>query len=152
MLDAVIIYQSVRSILKIGTSDVIFFTRLLFIFAMFNIIVLNFPKRTSFSNICSNVLILRQNLRILLPKPTMVCLLFVLKVVIKILFTLILGLIFITFNIHFILKLHIFVKVFTQNLAKFFRNVLYVLFRILSTFLFYCFVFFCHYIVNMYFC
>ena len=33
-------------------------------------------------------------------------------------------------------------NVFIQNLANFFRNVLYILFRILSIFIFYCFVFF----------
>ena len=118
--------------------------------AIFNIIVLNFAKKTSFSNICRNVLILRQNLRILLPKPTMVCLLFVFWLlgfsitgfVIKIVFTLILELTFIAFIIYFILKLCIFINVFIQNLAKFFRNVLYILFRILWTFIFYCFVFF----------
>ena len=64
MLDTVIIFQSFRTILKTSTSDVSFFTRLLCIFAIFNIIILNFAKRTSFSNICTNVLILRQNLRL----------------------------------------------------------------------------------------
>ena len=52
-------------------------------------------------------LILRQNLRLLLPKPTMVCLLFAFWLLglsitgfaIKIFFTLILGLIFVTFTI-----------------------------------------------------
>ena len=72
MLDAVIIFQSFGIILNVS-----FFTRLLRIFAIFNITVLNFAKRTSFSNICTDVLILRQNLRILLPKPVMVCLLFI---------------------------------------------------------------------------
>ena len=150
MLDTVIISQSFRIILKISTSDVSFFTRLLCISAIFNIIVLYFTKKTSFSNICRNVLILRQNLRILLPKPTLVCLLFVFWLlgfsitgfVIKIVFTLILELTFIAFIIYFFLKLCIFINVFIQNLAKFFRNVLYILFRILSTFIFYCFVFF----------
>ena len=74
MLDTVIIFQSFRTILKISTSDVSFFTRLLCIFAIFNMIILNFAKRTSFSNICTNILIQRQNLRLLLLKPTMVCL------------------------------------------------------------------------------
>ena len=127
MLDTVIIFQSFRTVLKINTSDVSFFTKLLCIFAIFNIIILNFATRTSFSNICTNVLILRQNLRLLLPKPTMVCLLFVFwpiglsttGFVIKIVFTLILGLIFITFIIYFILKLYIFINVFIQNLAIF---------------------------------
>ena len=127
MLDTVIIFQSFRTVLKINTSDVRFFTKLLCIFAIFNIIILNFATRTSFSNICTNVLILRQNLRLLLPKPTMVCLLFVFwpiglsttGFVIKIVFTLILGLIFITFIIYFILKLYIFINVFIQNLAIF---------------------------------
>ena len=68
MLDTVIIFQSFRTILKISASDVSFFTRLLCISAIFNIIVLNFAKKTSFSNICRNVLILRQNLKILLQK------------------------------------------------------------------------------------
>ena len=84
-------------------------------------------KGLLFSNICTNILILRQNLRILVPKPTMVCLLFafwllglsITGFVIKIVFTLILGLIFITFVIYFILKLYIFINVFTQNLAIF---------------------------------
>ena len=62
-----------------------------------DITVLNFSKKTSFSNIYRNVAILRQNLRTLLPKPTMLCLRFVF---------------------------------------------LYILFRILSIFIFYCFVFF----------
>ena len=127
MLDTVIIFQSFRTVLKINTSNVSFFTKLLCIFAIFNIIILNFATRTSFSNICTNVLILRQNLRLLLPKPTMVCLLFVFwpiglsttGFVIKIVFTLILGLIFITFIIYFILKLYIFINVFIQNLAIF---------------------------------
>ena len=118
--------------------------------AIFNIIVLNFAKKTSFSNICRNVLILRQNLRILLPEPTMVCLLFVFWLlgfsitgfVIKIVLTLLLEPICITFIIYFILKLYIFIIEFIQNLAKIFRNVLYVLFRILSIFIFHCFVFF----------
>ena len=84
-------------------------------------------KGLLFSNICTNILILRQNLRILVPKPTMVCFLFafwllglsITGFVIKIVFTLILGLIFITFVIYFILKLYIFINVFTQNLAIF---------------------------------
>ena len=153
LLDTVIIFQSFRIILKISTTDVSFFTRLLCIFAIFNIIVLNFAKRTSFSNICTNILILRQNLRILLPKPTLACVLFVFWLlallgliitgfVIKIVFTVILGLIFITFIIYFILKLYIFRNVFIQNLAIFFRNDLYILFRISSIFIYYCFVFF----------
>ena len=62
--------------------------------------------------------------------------------VIKIVFTLILELIVITFIIYFILKLYIFVNVFIQNLANIFRNVLYIPFRILSIFIFYCFAFF----------
>ena len=62
--------------------------------------------------------------------------------VIKINFTLILELIFITLIIYFILKLYIFVNVFVHNSANIFRNVLYILFRILLIFLFYCFVFF----------
>ena len=70
MLDTVLIFQSFRTILKHSTSDVSFFTGLLCIFVIFNIIVLNFAKKASFSNICRNVFILRQNLRILLPKPT----------------------------------------------------------------------------------
>ena len=118
--------------------------------AIFNIIVLNFAKKTSFSNICRNVLILRQNLRILLPEPRMVCLLFVFWLlgfsitgfVIKIVLTLLLEPICITFIIYFILKLYIFIIEFIQNLAKIFRNVLYILFRILSIFIFQCFVFF----------
>ena len=118
--------------------------------AIFNIIVLNFAKKTSFSNICRNVLILRQNLRILLPEPRMVCLLFVFWLlgfsitgfVIKIVLTLLLEPICITFIIYFILKLYIFIIEFIQNLAKIFRNVLYILFRILSIFIFHCFVFF----------
>ena len=65
-------------------------------------------------------------MRILLPKPTMVWLLFVFWLlrfsmtgfVIIIVFTLILELIFITFIIYFILKLYIFVNVFIQNLAN----------------------------------
>ena len=150
MLDMVIIFQSFRAILKFSISNVSFFTRLLCIFAVFNIIVLNFAKRTSFSNICTNVLILRQNLRNLLPKPTMVCPLLVFSLlgpsitgfVIKIVFALTLGPIFITFIVYFILKLYIFLNVFIQNLAIFFRNVLYMFFRILSILIFYCFVLF----------
>ena len=62
--------------------------------------------------------------------------------VIKIIFTLIFGLIFIAFIIYFIFKLYIFTKVFIQNLAIiFYRNFLYILFRILPIFIFYCFVF-----------
>ena len=65
---------------------------------------------------------------------------------------LILGLIFITFIICFILKLHILLNVFIQNLAKRFKTVLYGLLRILSIFIFYCFVLFCHYnIVHIHF-
>ena len=117
-------------------------------------------KKDFFSNICRNVLILRQNLRILLPKPTMACLLLVFWLlgfsitcfVIKIFFTLTLELTFLTFVFYFILKLYIFVNVFIQSLAKSFRNVLHILFRILLISIFYCFVFFSHYIVNMYFC
>ena len=89
-------------------------------------------------------------MRLFLPKPTMVTLLFVFWLlglsitgfVIKIVFTLILGLIFITFIIYFILKLYIFINVFIQKFAIFFWNVLYIVFRILSIFMFYCFVFF----------
>ena len=125
--------------MKISTFNISFFTRLLCIFAIFNIIVLNFAKRTSFSNISTNVLILRQNLRILPPKPNICCLWFVLRLlgrsitgfVIKIIFILILGLIFITFIIYFIRKLYIFINVFIQNLF------LYMLFRILPIFIFY---------------
>ena len=118
MLDTVIIFQYFRTILKISTSDVTFFTRLLCVFAIFNIFILNFAKRTSFSNICTNILILEQNLRLLLLKPTMVCLfvfwllgISITGFVIKIVFTLILGLIFITFIIYFTLKLYIFINV-----------------------------------------
>ena len=122
MLDTVIIFQSFRTILKISTSDVSFSTRLLCIFAIFNIVILNFAKRTSFSNICTNILILRQNLRPLLLKPTMVCLFvfWLLRIsitgfVIKIVFTPTLGLIFIIFIIYFIFKLSIFINVFIQK-------------------------------------
>ena len=117
------------------------------IFSTFNIIVLNFAKRTSFYNICTNILILKQNLTILLPKPTMVCLLLVFWLlgllglsitgfVINIVFTLILGLICVTFMIYSILKLYIFINVFIQKIAIFFRNVLYILFRTSSIFVF----------------
>ena len=131
MLDNVIIFQSFGTILKIGISYVSFFTRLLCIFAILNVIVLNFAKKTSFCNICRDVLILRQNFIILLPESTMFCLLFafwllgfsITGFVIEIDFTLILELIFITFIINFILKLYI--NVFIQNLANFFRNVFY---------------------------
>ena len=58
--------------------------------------------------------------------------------VIKIVFTLVLELIFITC---FILKLHIFINVFIHSLANIFRDVLHILFRISSIFIFYCFVF-----------
>ena len=95
MLDTAIIFQSFRTILKISTSDVSFFHKAFVYFC--DITVLNFSKKTSFSNIYRNVAILRQNLRTLLPKPTMLCLRFVF---------------------------------------------LYILFRILSIFIFYCFVFF----------
>ena len=149
MLDTVIIFQSFRTILKISISDVSFFTRLLCIFAIFNMIILNFAKRTSFSNICTNILILRQNLRLLLLKPATVCLfafwllgISITGFVIKIVFTLILGSTFITFIIYFILKLYIFINIFIQKLAIFFWNFLYILFRILLIFMFYCFVFF----------
>ena len=126
MLDTVTIFQSFRTILKISTSNVTFFTRLLCIFAIFNISILNFAKRISFFNICTYILILRQNLRLLLPKPTMVCLFVfcllgtsITGFVNKIVFTLILGLSFITFIIYFILKLYIFINVFIQKLAIF---------------------------------
>ena len=61
--------------------------------------------------------------------------------VIKILFTLILELICITFIIYFILKLYIFMNAFMKNLANIFMNVLCILFRILSIFIFYCLYF-----------
>ena len=61
--------------------------------------------------------------------------------VIKIVFTLILELIFITFIIYFLIKMYIYIIVFVQNLANIFSNVLYILFRILSIFIFYYFVF-----------
>ena len=61
--------------------------------------------------------------------------------VIKILFTLILELIFITFITYFILKLYIFMNAFMKNFANIFRNVLRILFWILSTFIFYCLYF-----------
>ena len=154
----VIIFQSLRTILKISTSDVSFFTRLFVYFCDINMIILNFAKTTSFSNICTNILLLRQNLRLLLLKPTVVCLfvfwllgISITGFVIKIVFTLILGLIFITFIIYFILKLYIFINVFIQKLAISFRNFLYILFRILSIFMFYCFCVFCHYTVNILF-
>ena len=112
-------------------------------------IIRSFAKKTSFSNICTNILILRQNLRLLLLKPTTVCLfvfwllgISITGFVIKIVFTLILGSTFITFIIYFILKLYIFINVFIQKLAIFFRNFLCILFGILSIFMFYCFVFF----------
>ena len=121
MLNTVIIFQSFRTIFKISTSDVSFFTRLLCIFAIFNMIVLNFEERTSFSNICTNILILRQNLRLLLLKPTTVCLfvfwllwISITGFVIKIVFTL-----FTLFIIYFILKLYIFINVFIRKLAIF---------------------------------
>ena len=61
--------------------------------------------------------------------------------VIKIVFTLILELIFITFIIYFLVKLYIYINVLFQNLANIFWDVLYILFRILSIFTFYFFVF-----------
>ena len=48
LLDTVIILQSFRTILKINMPDVSFFTRFLSIFAIFNIIVLNFEKELLF--------------------------------------------------------------------------------------------------------
>ena len=109
----------------------------------------NFAKRSSFSNICANVLTLRQSLRILLLQLTVGSLLFVFWLlvlsticfVIKVVFTLILALIFITFiySIHSVLKFYIFINAFIQNLGKIFKNVLYILFRILWIFIF-CFV------------
>ena len=149
MLDTAIVFQYVRTILKISTSDVSFFTRFLCTFALFNIIILNFAKRTSFSNICTNFLILRQNLTLLLSKPSMVCLLFVFWIlrlsitgfIIKIVFTLILGLIFITFIIDFILKLYIFINLYSK-ICNFFKECHVYTLRILSIFMFYCFVFF----------
>ena len=62
---------------------------------------------------------------------------------IKIVFTLILELICITFIVCFIFKLSlncIFINVFIQNLAKCFRNVLYVLLRIISIVIIFCFI------------
>ena len=154
MLDTVIIFQSFKTNLKISTSNVSFFTRLLCIFAIFNIIILNLAKRTSFSNICANVLIQRRNLRLSLPKPTMFCLLFafwllglsITGFVIKIVFTVILGQIFITFIIYFILKLYIFINVFIQ---KFFLGM-----SCIYSLGFYRYLLFCvfrHYTVVMYF-
>ena len=142
MLDTVIIFQSFGIILNVS-----FFPRLLRIFAIFNITVLNFAKRTSFSNICTDVLILRQNLTtktcnglplvyFLATKPQHYWFCHEHS------FILILGLIFITFIICFILRLCIFINVFIQKLTNFSRNVLYILFRILSIFIFYFFVFF----------
>ena len=116
ILDTVIICQSFRAILKISTSGVSFFTRLLCISAIFNIIVLEFVKETFFSNICRNVLALRQILRIFLPKPTMVCLLFVFWPLGFSISGFVIKIVFITFIIYFILKLHIFIK----TLGKFF--------------------------------
>ena len=122
MSDTAIIFQSFRIILKICTLDVSFITRILCIFVIFNLITLNFVKRTSFSNIGTNILIVKQNLRPFLAKPKMVCFLFIFWLlglsitgfVIKIVFTLILGLIFITFIIYFTFKLYIFINVFIQ--------------------------------------
>ena len=102
----------------------------------------NFAKNDFFSNICTNILILRQNLRNLLPKLTVVCLLFVFWLlglsttdfVIKIVFTLILELLFLTFIIYFILKLHIFINPFIQNLGIPFRNICYVSRNIVNLF------------------
>ena len=102
----------------------------------------NFAKNDFFSKICTNVLILRQNLRNLLRKLTVVCLLFVFWLlglsttdfVIKIVFTLILELLFITFIIYFILKLHIFINAFIQNLGILFRNICYVSRNIVNLF------------------
>ena len=62
------------------------------------------------------------------------------RFLIKIVFTLILELTFITFVFYFILKWYIFINVFIKNLANIVRNVLYILFRILSIFIFCCFV------------
>ena len=106
-------------------------------------------KKASFSSICRNVLILGQKPTICFTKTynglPLACFLAsrvqIIGFVIKIVFTLTLELTCITFIIYFILKLFIFINVFTQNLAKFFSNVLYTLFRILSIFIFYCFVF-----------
>ena len=80
----------------------------------------------------------------------MVCLVFVFWLlglsitgfVIKTGFTLILRQIFITFITYYILKLFIFMYVFIQSLAIFLKNILFIPFRILSIFIFYCFVFF----------
>ena len=151
MLDKVIIFQSFRTILKISTSNVSFFVRLLCIYVIFNIIVLNFAKKISFSNICRNVLILRQNLRNLPPKPTMICLLFVfwllgfsiIGFVIKIIFTLILELTFITFIISCICKLYIFIytkfsKVFWECLIYSLGFYWYLYFTVLWVLPLYC--------------
>ena len=75
MLDTLTIFQSLRTILRISKFDISFFTKLLCIFAIFTIIILNFGKKTFFLTSVENVSILKQNLKILLPKPTMVCLL-----------------------------------------------------------------------------
>ena len=147
MSGTVIIFQFFSTILKIRSSNVRFFTRLLCILAIFNIIILNFAKRISFSNIGTNVLILKQNFRLLLPKPKMVCLMFtfwllglsITGFVIKIVVTLILELIFIIFIIYFTFNLYIFINVFIQ---KIFRNALYMLFRLFSMSIFCCFVWF----------
>ena len=119
ILGTVIIFQCFRTILKINLSDVSFFPKLLCIFAIFNIIVLNFSKKTSFFNSCRNVFILRQNFNVLLPKSAMVCLLFVFWLlgfsitvfVTKTVFAVTLEPIFITVIIYFILKLYIFINV-----------------------------------------
>ena len=50
--------------------------------------------------------------------------------VIKIVFTLILELISITFVIYFILRLYLFISVFIKDLANIFRNVLYILYSL----------------------
>ena len=123
--DTVIIFQAFRTILKISTSSVSFFIMLVCIFAIFNVIVLNFAKRTSFSKISTNILILRQNLT----KPTTVCPLFVLWLLglsitgflIKIIFTLILGLIFITY-LFYPYILHFYKRIYTK-FSVFCRNI-----------------------------
>ena len=112
MLDTVIVFQSFRTILKISKSAVSSFKRLLRISAIFNMIVLNFAKKTCFPSICRHVLILKQNLRFLPPKPIMVCLYKVFWLLefsitgfgIKIVFAVTMELTFITFIIYFILK------------------------------------------------
>ena len=108
----------------------------------YNIIVLNFAESTSFFITCANVLILKQNLKISIPKATRVSLCSFFLAFRAQHYCFVIKSFCTNFGTNFCNLFFMFYFQIVQNLANSFTNVLYILLRILSISLFFCFVLF----------